>query len=339
MPRILQKLTIRGFRSIRHAETNLGAVNILLGPNSSGKSNFLSFFDLLCAIGRRRLRQYTAENGGADALFYLGTGQTPELTGEILASGYSYRFGLCADRENRVVFSEERFVAGRETLTSGKGHGESQISCLEDLFGSWIVYHFHDTGIHSRTVPVQETAYLLPDGGNLPVFLFRLKKSEPFRYQEIEDIIRFIYPEFGGFSFQEEDTVHMRWKTAGSGSYTFPLSALSDGTLRFTALAALLLQPDPPELLILDEPELGLHPKAVLLLTELIRNAAQRSQILISTQSVQLVSGFSVEDIIIVQSDGSGTCFVRPDPESLAGWLEDYSPGELWQKNLMGGNP
>jgi predicted ATPase len=116
-------------------------------------------------------------------------------------------------------------------------------------------------------------------------------------------------------------------------------SHLSDGTLRFMALATLLLQPIPPKVIIIDEPELGLHPFAIHKLAGLIQKASAHSQIIISTQSTTLVNQFVAEDIITVDREGGASVFKKHDSQKLAGWLENYSIGDIWNKNIIGGMP
>lgn len=119
----------------------------------------------------------------------------------------------------------------------------------------------------------------------------------------------------------------------------FSANQMSDGTLRFVCLATLLLQPSLPALVVLDEPELGLHPYAIVQLAGLLQQASTRSQVLIATQSVTLMNQFQVEDLIVVERRRGASTFNRPDQDRLRKWLDEYSPGELWEKNLIGGRP
>ena len=115
---------------------------------------------------------------------------------------------------------------------------------------------------------------------------------------------------------------------------------LSDGTLRFIALTTLLLQPDPPQTIIVDEPELGLHPAAINMLAGLIKKAAaNRIQVIIATQSVNLVNCFEPEDILVSDRENGATIFKHLDLDSLGTWLNDYNIGTIWEKNIIGGQP
>ena len=114
---------------------------------------------------------------------------------------------------------------------------------------------------------------------------------------------------------------------------------LSDGTLRFICLTTALLQPDPPSAIIIDEPELGLHPYAIEILAELIEATARKTQLIVSTQSPALLDYFEPKDIIIVNRKKGASVFERLNKEDLSTWLKDYSLGDLWRKNIIAGGP
>ena len=147
-------------------------------------------------------------------------------------------------------------------------------------------------------------------------------------------------PFFRDFVLQPEkgDRLRLRWRQSDSG-IVFSANQMSDGTLRFVCLATLLLHPQLPSLVVLDEPELGLHPFAIVQLAGLLRQASVRSRVLFATQSVTLMNQFALEDLIVVERADGASTFNRPDVEKLRGWLDDYSLGELWEKNLIGGRP
>jgi predicted ATPase len=117
---------------------------------------------------------------------------------------------------------------------------------------------------------------------------------------------------------------------------------LSDGTLRFICLTTLLLQPKSllPDTLLIDEPELGLHPFAINLLADMLQEAAESKQVIVSTQSVELLNAFQPEDVVVVQREEDASVFKRLDKAALSDWLaDDYSLGELWKRNILGGRP
>lgn len=244
----------------------------------------------------------------------------------------------------------------REQL--GRGHRESRLAEVADegptgtggvarhtleMLRGCRVYHFHDT---TPGAPVKQPGYasdteaLHPDARNLAAFLLRLREEHPPEYQEIVRTIRSVAPFFRDFVLTEDAArrVLLRWTQFGSDT-VFPADALSDGTLRFICLATLLLQPRPPALLVLDEPELGLHPFALTVLAEMFHSAATRSQVLAATQSVTLLDQFELGELVVTDRVDGSTQLHRPDPATLAAWLDEYSLGDLWLKNPLGGRP
>lgn len=357
------KITVEGYRSIEQTSIDLHRINILIGANGSGKSNFISLFDLLRAIIQNNLQTHIAECGGANTQFYLGTKHTKTISVKIEIDENTYEFKLAADTSDACYFAEEIVTFWIKRLypeepykeNLGVGHRETRLmesskyktvqTFTRENIKSWFVYHFHDTGDYSplkRTADIDEIEYLLPDGGNLAAYLYHLQETAPEHYQGILSAIHLILPGFKEFTYLKEEksnTIKLRWKTSSSGDYTLPVSAFSDGTLRFIALATLFLQPNPPKLIIIDEPELGLHPYAINILADLIRIAGKKSQIILSTQSAQLISEFTPDDIIIVENENGATTLTRPNQKTLENWLTDYTLGDIWQSNIIGGNP
>ena len=163
----------------------------------------------------------------------------------------------------------------------------------------------------------------------------------------IVNVIRSIAPFFDQFYLQPDEInsqqIFLRWREQGS-EQLFNAHSLSDGTLRMICLTTLLLQPEPPDTIIIDEPELGLHPFAIAKLAAMLKSASQKAQIIISTQSVTLLDHFEPSDVIVAerveeQNGRSETVFKRQSEESLSDWLQEYTLGQLWEKNVMGGRP
>jgi predicted ATPase len=208
------------------------------------------------------------------------------------------------------------------------------------------VYHFHDTSMLApmrRTGSVRDNEYLRPDAGNLGAFMLLLRDQHPRTYERIRDIVRLAAPFFDDFKFRPrpsngDTTLHLEWTQRGS-DYPFLVTQLSDGTLRFIALTTALLQPNPPTTILLDEPELGLHPYALNLLAALLKEVTTRTQVIVSTQSAPLLDNFEAEDVIVVEREDGGSTFKRQSSGELEEWLKNYSLGELWQKNVLGGRP
>jgi predicted ATPase len=220
----------------------------------------------------------------------------------------------------------------------------NELRPLVDALRGCRVFHFHDT---SRDAPVKQQGYasdsqsLHPDAGNLAAVLLRMRDGDRGRYQRIVRTLKQVAPFFRDFVLKPElapDRVRLRWLQEGSDT-VLPADALSDGTLRFICLTTLLGQPELPGLIVLDEPELGLHPFAIVQLAGMLRAASQESQVLLATQSVTLMNQFELGDLVVVERRDGASVFERPDPDRLSEWLEEYSLGELWEKNLLGGRP
>lgn len=215
---------------------------------------------------------------------------------------------------------------------------------------SWILYHFHDTSSSAKLKGfsrLDDNHALRPDAANLAAYLYRLKERQWDVYKEIVEVVRLVAPFFGDFDLKPyptqggPDTIKLEWNERGYPDHYLDAHDLSDGTLRFICLATLLMQDreDLPSLIILDEPELGLHPFAISILAEMLRAAAERTQVLVATQSVTLINHLDAADLIVVDRVNGESIFTRPDPEGLSNWLEDFALGELWEKNVLGGRP
>ncbi|HJJ42500.1 MAG TPA: AAA family ATPase [Methanocorpusculum sp.] len=321
-------IKIKGFRSIKDADIKFGSINILLGANGSGKSNFLEIFNLINAAASDTLDEYVKKCGGADQLFRYGISTTDKITVESKICGIDFSCVLVPGDDNRV--KEE----------SSKGKEELRKSGM-----MLTVYHFHNSGVSSalkKSSDLDDCRYLKADGSNFASRLYSIKNTAPENYDKIEAVISIVYTEFKKFIFSiDEKTkqVSLRWIDKCSKDYTHPIKELSDGTIRFAVIASLLLQPDPPSFIIIDEPELGLHPFAINVLSDMLSLASIKSSILISTQSVQLVNRFSPDDIIITENRLGQTEIKRLSGSDLEEWLEDYSLGDIWQMNIIGGNP
>lgn len=362
--RKLDNLTIRGFQSIRALEDfPLRDLNVLIGPNGAGKSNFVTYFRMLGELVEQRLQLWTTKQGGADRLLTFGIKETRQIFSFLKFGPNGYEFTLVPTADGGFVFAEERlFFAGDykpEIWQSlGHGHQEAQLKAVNftpwsmagfsySSISSWKVFHFHDTGDTAgvkRWGAFDDTAYLRPDASNLAAFLYRLRKGHEGIYDQIRKTVQLAIPFFDDFVLEPRvingDNLQIRllWRQHNSDYPMWP-TQLSDGSIRFICLVTALLQPDPPSTIIIDEPELGLHPYAITLLGSLMRSAATRMQIIVSTQSVPLLNEFSIDDLIIVERETDVSVFKRLDQHAFEHWLEDYTVGELWEKNIFGGRP
>ncbi|MCK4658207.1 MAG: AAA family ATPase [Phycisphaerae bacterium] len=369
MGRSLNKVTIGGFKSIESLEDfELGNLNVLIGANGAGKSNFVDFFRLLRAMVDEALARFVRQSGGADGFFFLGPKQTNQISARLEFGDNVYEFDLEPTAGDELMVADERvqYTGGRGMgvpHSIGQGNLESQLktrkedkatlgqglgvpSYVYDAVSSWTVYHFHDTSMLApmrRDQAVRDRAQLRPDASNVAALLLHLRENHENSYKLVRDIVRLIAPFFDDFLLEPEEKggeekVRLEWRQKGS-DYPFQPVHLSDGTLRFICLVTALQQPLPPAIIIIDEPELGLHPYAINLLAELIQSASEQTQVIVSTQSPTLLDHFPPEDVVIVKRCEGRSVFERLEPGKLADWLQEYSIGELWQKNVVQGGP
>ncbi|MBN1928527.1 MAG: AAA family ATPase [Chlorobiaceae bacterium] len=367
----IRKISVNGFKSIRELrDFELRDLNVIIGANGSGKSNLIQAFQMLMAMSRKGLQKFILENGGADNFLHNGPQHTPAISMEFefmsdsqFSKGLNfYRFDLTPTVEDTFLVNEERkyvttnwrpygspavesrlFEEREETSATG-GHGVGYF--VYHSIADWMVYHFHDT---SSTAPmrryeiIEDNAKLRNNGGNIAPFLLKLKSHDYYRsyYQDIINTVRLVMPFFDDFRLDvlkmgEAEKVRLSWQQKGSD---FPMQPyhFSDGSIRFICLATALLNPFPPSVIVIDEPELGLHPEAIRILGELIRDAAKRTQIIVATQSPLLLDQFSIEDIVVVNRREGESVFERLQRADFDEWLNDYSVGELWSRNIIAG--
>ncbi len=371
MPQSLDKLTIKGFKSIQSLENfELRNLNVLIGGNGTGKSNFIDFFRLLRAmmelplpgLANASLQSYIAEGGGSDAFLFNGPKVTPQIEVETMFGQNGYRFKLAHTTEELFIINEEaryysraykqwREIGNGRTVpfllidkdNSGFYGKRNASSYVYEAISSWKIYHFHDTSKNAsmrRSETIDDTEYLRFDAANIAPFLYHLKANNADSYQQIVDSVRLVAPFFGDFILKPnaQENVRLNWHQKGS-DYPLRPYHLSDGTLRFICLVTALLQPNPPSTMIIDEPELGLHPYAIEILAELIQAAAERTQLIVSTQSPALVDCFQPEDVVVVTREKGASVFNRLNAQELSAWLEEYSLGDLWRKGVVAAGP
>jgi predicted ATPase len=361
----LDWITVRGFKSIANIEKiRLTPINLIIGANGSGKSNFISAFSFLNTIREGNLQTYVKSAGGADRLLHFGAKHTPSMHFHISFAGEvnQYRIELIpTDDDSLVPFDEQCYfwnkIYPQPWVTGLTGANlEAAISTpqkravaqyVRQHLDRWRLYHFHDVGRFSpmkKSSPIDDNRSLRPDGANLASFLYLLREKHPSSYALIRNSVQAVAPFFDDFVLEprslENDQVRIEWKHQGSSDY-FDVSAFSDGTLRFVALATLLLQPEElrPSVIIVDEPELGLHPFAISYLASMTKLASARTQIILSTQSALLLDHFEPENVIVADRVDGGTVLNRLDADKWDEWLEEYSLGQLWEKAEFGGRP
>jgi predicted ATPase len=357
MSQQLNRIVIKGYKSIKDCDLELGNLNVLIGANGAGKSNFISIFEMLGKVLARELSFYV-QRKGINPLLYNGKETTDSIFAEFNYESLLYSYDLEWTEHDSLYFREEKvYVDGKHILGEG-GYSESHaLNTIRNarvhllipqdiLIPNWRVYQFQDTSPSSRIKAennVSDCESLLRDASNLAAFLYRIQENYPTEYKKILRAIQRIAPYFKDFELkpkeQNNEQIILRWKQKDYSGILIP-SQLSDGTLRFICLATLLLQPKElqPAIIIIDEPELGLHPYAMTIFAELVKKVSTRKQIILATQSSELLDHFNADDVIVVDRTDNGSEFKRLNEEQLRAWLEDdYSLGELWNKNLFGG--
>jgi predicted ATPase len=365
---MLKKIVIKGYRSIKDASLELSSLNVLIGANGAGKSNFVSFFKMLNEMMGNRLQNYIGTSGRAQSVLHFGPKVTLQLEGQLEFEAENgldwYSMRLFHAHPDTLVFAEETLqffqvgYSSPKVVSLGAGHQETRIGdeanrgdqtakVFRHLLNQCRVYHFHDT---SPTAAIRQSCYihdnrwLMPDARNLAAMLYAYRQQNEVVYKRIVSAIRKIMLEFDDFDLAPSrlnpNDIFLNWRKRGR-EYLFGPHQVSDGTLRAMAIVTLFLQPeeDLPDVIILDEPELGLHPHALEIVAGLMRAVSLNSQVIVATQSQTFLNNFEPAEIITVESHQNESQFRRLEPEQLKDWLEDYSIGELWQRNVLGGGP
>jgi len=372
----LDHVEIRGFRSLKDVSVDLSPLTVLIGANGSGKSNFIKFFELMrWLMDGRSLREWVAREAGADDQLFMGRTVTEKLLWQVSMQAndslnrYQYEAVALATGADQMAFASEhcRYIrADKQNSVNDwvdlHAHADySQLlfaaqndklpirdkmtaKVLLHLLRRCHVYHFHDTSRYANLKKhhdVTDSVYLNADGGNLAALLLSLKENEFPYFQLIEHQIKRVLPAFDGFLLEPEyGKVMLRWRHKDSEKI-MGAHLTSDGSLRLFCLITLFNLPDErlPDVILLDEPELGLHPYAIQLLAAMMKSVSKRTQIIASTQSVTLANELSWQDIVVVQYENNASRLVRLDEQQLKPWLENYAIGDIWQKNLIGGTP
>jgi predicted ATPase len=349
-------IEINGYKSIKTARIELGSINILIGSNGSGKSNLISFFEFLNNLYNRRLTEYVASKGGEEKLLHKGSSNTNEISFTIeFQNGQNGYSATLQKADEGFIFSHEYLIyRGDQGRDIASFSTEAKIKTTDNYRAKYVIgylnsfrkYHFHDTGRNSsfnKVSHIQNDSYFLYEkGDNLAAFLYNIMQKNKLVYNRIVNTIQSIAPFFSDFYFQpnQEGYIRLQWQDKYS-STIYGVTDLSDGTIRFIALTTLFLQPNLPTSIIIDEPELGLHPFAISKLAGMMQSIAARGvQVIAATQSSDLINHFEPHDIITVDQIGGESVFNRLNADDLSAWLDEYSVGDLWQRNIVqGGQP
>lgn len=344
-------IEIKGFKSIKNLRIDFKPINIFIGANGSGKSNFISFFEFLNRLYNQNLSEYISSKGGEDKVLHKGMQNTTQLyfRTEFENGKNGYTATLEAGPEGFIFKNEGLIYNSDRGADISRFGNEARLKVTDNFRAKYVIrhlngfrkYHFHDTGSKSPfslMSHVENDIYFLYDKGeNLGAFLFNIKEEEPVIYNRIIKTIQSVAPYFSDFYFKpnKEGYLRLQWQDKYSNTI-YGVNDLSDGTIRFIALTTLFMQPELPTSIIIDEPELGLHPVAITKLAGMIQSvAAKGCQVILATQSTDLISHFAPEDIITVDQHNGESQFERLNSESLSVWLEDYTIDDLWKRNII----
>jgi predicted ATPase len=346
----LSRVLIKGYKLFEDCEAKLESLNVLIGSNGGGKSNFIEFFNLLNHMFDRKLQEYVASSGGPDAMLRFGRGVTGGISSELVFGAKSYRFTINPTEDGRMVFSEETvYDGGKCEFSAGSGHFESRIREFSPEIPNvrCQTFHFQDISAAApirKPHPLKCGENLSSDGRNLAAYLYTLRAEHNNDYQRIRKRFQIIAPFFEDFYLEPDegnpDFIRLRWLERGC---PLPLEAnlMSDGMLRCVSIIAVFRYPKErrPDILLLDEPDIGLHPKALELIYHIVFVVSNYRQVIISTQSTEMLNKFNAEDIIVIDRKGGRTTLNRLDTDELEEWLSNRTISEIWANSIIGGQP
>jgi predicted ATPase len=357
-PLQLDSITIKGFKSFKNLENfPMKNLNILVGANGAGKSNFLDFFEMIgWMIRADNLQEYVAIKGGAEELIFNKDGEIGAISSILKFSSSErkteYRFQLSRDEKNALVFTHESYKDDHHYKGEilGVGHKEAKINQIKHIVKKTLnecnVHQFHNTSPYGPMGSgsfIGDNVFLKQNGQNIASVLYDLKTNNIENYNEIVRNIQLVLPIFGDFELHPKNNrVTLQWRRKGERNKFFGVNLTSDGTLRLIALITLLCMPENriSNILLLDEPELGLHPYAIEIVAELIKRFAVNKQVILATQSPQILNYFDIDNIIITEiTENEGSALKRLSKNNYSEWLKNYQLGQMWQENIIGGNP
>ncbi|MFI7859483.1 AAA family ATPase [Pseudomonas promysalinigenes] len=364
-PARIKSVTIEGFRSLRSIQSlELPQLAVLIGANGAGKSTLIRFFEMLSwMLKSKNLQEFVLRQGGGDDQFFMGARKTPRIHAKLCLETKSgqndYRFDLAhvsagdsvilmneayryapSNLQNEAKWTEVGAVSKESGLLERK---DKTAKTIVNLLRQCSTYQFHDTSpnsaIHNRW-DITESFRLRSDGGNLAAVLLDLRRNDEKRYALIIKQIRRVLPAFKDFVLEEEaGKVLLRW-VGNQSDKVFGSHLTSDGSLRLFCILTLLNMPPArlPDVMLFDEPELGLHPHAVSLVAEMFKRLSKKRQIFLATQSPYLVDCFELENIIIASANNGETLLRNLPREQYQEWLDDeYQLSDLWLKQVVGG--
>jgi predicted ATPase len=376
--RLIEKIRLRNILSFgdKGEEITLEPLNIIIGQNASGKSNLVDVVKLLRSLPQDKgLVNFISKNGGISEWIWKGinsdeiaTIQTTMQVGATFEAIYS--IDVMSGNSQRLYVTEEmlkllrlnkeseNFEINRNDIaTIGEKREEALLFNIENLIPQKLdlIYYFfranvqkinaftdlqtnRSSNIRKPQPPDALNEFLEEDGSNLALVLNDLEHRGDTKDKIVENLKKF-NPRIKDYSIRIlGGTVQLFIREEGLEK---PISAmrLSDGTLRYLCLLAILCHPEPPPLICIEEPETGLHPDILPTIAELMIEASQRTQLIVTTHSDILVSSFSAhpEAVLVCEKDEDGTHFKRLEAEKLKVWLEEYTLGEAWLRGAIGG--
>ena len=367
---VLRRIKLAGYKSIGSGadalDLPLSDINIIIGSNGAGKSNVVSFFKMLNNVMTGAFQSYVGRNGTSENLLHFGSKHTEIIKAELEFANNTdtdtYLFSLAKAVQDSLIFLSESIIWNGRQFELSSGQKESYLlsnevkhdseRIIKMILSNCRAFQFHDTSDTSYirgASRVDNNRFLMSNGGNVASYLYRLKNTDEYKkyYNRIVECIRFVVPQFSDFILEPQalnrEYIKLQWQSTDNFEYPFGAEQFSDGSIRFIALATLFLQPPQllPNVIIIDEPELGLHPQAIDVLASIMKTASQYVQIIVATQSARLLDSFLPSQIIVAEYDKEkkSSFFKHLDENDLRDWLEDYSISELWEKNVLGGQP
>lgn len=373
---LIRSISLSNILSFREpGSLALQPLNILIGANASGKSNFIDCIGLIRALPTSP-NNYINDRGGTESWVWRGANHntgTPVIRCEIkLAQDiFTYELTFAAVERTFAIQSEalmtgdytylkrragnleigHRDLPGAQSMAASVSPAESAFSAYRfpsspitktsHAFGDILIYRDFHTGIRDDArVGVSSSGPkrpLVENGSNLALTLQELDFEGALR--SVERYLKRLSDRFEGIKVRAEggrSQLYIQERGVGMVSAT----RLSDGTLKFLCLMAVLLDPNPAPLVCIEEPETGLHPDALALVGDALREASTRTQLIVTTHSDALVDRFSdePESVIVCERDfDESTTFRRLSTGDLKEWLEEYTLGELWRPGEIGG--
>jgi predicted ATPase len=376
MPVEFSRLEVRGYRQLRNVQLLLNPFNVLIGANGIGKSSILEVMSLLAASADGRLDHTMSQVGGISSILTQdGSATGIDLLLERPPAPerpLTYALRLLAQGTEYIISSESlsrdiniyvdgsggqiRYLDKNKGLTAQNWDYKPQETALSQvpkmfteaeefrhlLASATEIYHTLDVSFRA---PIRTTQSLRPadtpgkNGEALLSCLYALREDESDRYEAVMDALRVAFPTFEKLDLPTVATgqVTLCWKDRNFTNPLYP-HELSEGTLRFLWLVTLLQSPGLPKVTLIDEPEVSLHPEMLQLLTELMREASSRTQLIVATHSDRFVRFLKPEELIVCDLDEEGgTSVKRADELDLDKWLADYALDELWSMGRLGG--